>query len=185
MAAVDRVLILGPVHPRTERQLPELGNVQVHHLAADAPLEALSEHAPYDWIVVTDPTRAVAWAWIQHTRRGGRIMFTHDPVGVAARSIELVRGTSTASGRFLADDTVPDPDPDLTTASTVGHGHGARARHARTALPWRLGDLEVPWFLATATMPDGLRVSRVVDYAGGECGIHLDVARSSCWPTER
>lgn len=115
MAVVDRVLILGPVHPSTERQLRELGNVQVHHLASDAPLEALSAHAPYDWIVVTEPTRSVAWAWIQHTRRGGRIMCALDPAGVTARSIELVRGSSNASGRFLADDTAPDPDSDLTT----------------------------------------------------------------------
>lgn len=175
LRAGHRVLVLGDANSLLGA--PGLDGIDVIVVPFDAPLGDLARHAPYDRVIVTEPTRAVAWAWVDCTRLGGLILCRLDPTGYAARAVVVEVGGASTSGRFPASSALHAPS--LTELPAAPRRTDPLARRARTSLPLRPWELGVPWFLAAATMPDGLMLSRIADDAGQAVGIDLHTADGS------
>lgn len=182
----DRVLIVGSRATLPDHMRASLASANVEEVPTDAPLDALAEHAPHDLVIVTKPVRSVAWAWVQHTRPGGLLLCVLDPSGLAGHAVLLRCETSRAFGRFLIHDPGLDTTPvDPERAPSLTSLADDDSRHARTSLPLRVWELGVPWYLATATMPDGLTLNRVHDNTGTVRCIRLATADGSwCEITE-
>lgn len=174
----ERALMVGadPLPPSLNRLV---AHARVTRIAADAPLDAVVEHAPYDLVIVTDPVRAVAWAWVRHLLPNGLLLCVLDPSGIVGHAALLRRESTSARGRFLAhDEGWPAPPVDPEDMPVHASLVDPDSRHARTNLPLHLWELGVPWFLAAATMPDKLTLSRV-QASGAVRGIRLATADGS------
>lgn len=161
LRAGHRLLVVGDAW--TDLQLP--AEIELHTIGTNAPLDALLEGAPYDAALIVDPTRTVASDWIRHTRPGGLIGCVYDPTACAGQPVLLRHRGREATGNFLASECVPlqarMPDPaGLPPASFEPSG---QARHSRTGLPLYPWQQPVPWFLATCTIGEGLRLARISD----------------------
>lgn len=170
----DRVLLLGDTDPLHERLQAAVSRADLIGMPADSPLSQIAGRAPYDRIIVSAPTRAVAWAWVQHTRPGGLLLCVLNPTGLASRCVALRCYPDRACGRFLDDGqglAVPQFDPGCTPYRPSRADRDTR--RARTNMPMRVWQLGVPWYLAAATMPDGLTLSRVHDDVATDRGIRL------------
>lgn len=174
----DRVLLLGDTDPLREPLRAAVNRADLTSLPGEAALSQIAGRAPYDGIIVSAPTRAVAWAWVQHTRPGGLLMCVLNPTGLAGRCVALRCYPNRACGSFL-DDGLSVPRLDLGRAPSRPSRADRDTRHARTNLPLRVWELGVPWYLATATMPDGLTLSRIGSDAATDRGICLAASDGS------
>lgn len=160
----ERVLVVGDNSTAAALQA-DADTIAVHHMEPGAPLEVLTAHAPYDRVLVTEPTRAIAWDWVRNTRRGGLIVCVYDPSGASGQPVVLRRHGSEASGTFLPTASAPllPRRPMVHDLAITTFQPSPRARHARTSVPLYPWVEPVPWFLATAAMPDGFSVACTLD----------------------
>lgn len=156
-----RLLVVGDA--ATDLQLP--ADIEVHTIAKSAPLDALLKRAPYDAVLVVDPTRAVAPDWTRHTRSGGLIACVYDPTGCAGQPILLRHRGREATGTFLARGRGPlrprMPEPAVLPVASFQPSDDAR--HGRTTLPLYPWQDPVLWFLATCTIGEGMTLARTSD----------------------
>lgn len=172
-----RLLVLGQTGVEAEAvQADE--QAEVLRLPTDAPLSALVARGPYEEIVVAEPTRAVAWAWVENTILGGRIQCILDPTGLAAAPLALQRAEDAAIGGFCPTSAHMGFGPEPGALPSLPRERDPHPRHARTVLPLRLWDMAVPWFLAVSRMPETPRLARVHDDSGDDIGFRLQVGRS-------
>lgn len=175
-----RVLIVGAAEQLPDVVHANLADADITRISDDAPLHELEAAAPFDQVIVVEPTRAVAWAWVQYTCLGGLVLCVLDPTGLTARPVLLRREAERAHGQFLASgEALKGPTIDLDTSPVAASRVNRDSRHRRTNLPLRVWELDVPWFLAAVTMPDGLTLSRLPDATGGVCGVALSTADGS------
>jgi len=159
-----RVLVVGPdVDGIVDELQAACASGSVHRIEAASSLDNLIANSPYDAILITEPVHRVAWAWVQHTRRGGVIACVLDPNATGGRPVVLTRDDGEASGRFLTTGVGPLRSSDPVLDRPLARDPGRHARYGRTTLPLQLWRLRVPWFLATGTMPDVLRIGAAAD----------------------
>jgi hypothetical protein len=165
VASGDRVLVVGADVGGVVAELRAAASGgPVFQVALNDPLDAIEENAPYDRVVVTEPVHAVAWAWIQHTRRGGAIACVLDPSGLAGQPVVLHRTDGATSGNFLAWAAAPLTPRGPRLRERVERAQpGLAARYGRTTLPLELWRSQVPWYLAVSTAPTELRLAKSAD----------------------
>lgn len=131
--------------------------------------DGMAEHAPFDRIMATAAVRAIPQAWVRQLRDGGRLLADVKLATSAGNLVLLHKDGSGASGRF---DTgfaafMAMRDPRQQPAPSASMADPSAGEHSQTALPARVWEQPVPWFLASFAMP-GMTYGLGFDESGRE-----------------